>query len=110
MITATLRAAPGGAWRALRLSGHAGAGVKGSDPVCAAVSLLADATLFTMSSVYGIEPELTRDAGALALTLPGELAARQQAAAQVLLENMRSGLALLAGRYPDNITLTIEED
>ena len=110
MIVATLRVARDGAWRAAALHGHAGAGVKGDDPVCAAVSLLADATLFTLSREYGIEPALTRGEGALALTLPDALDARQRAAAQTLLENLRNGLLLLADRYPEHITVTLEED
>ena len=110
MLSATLRAARDGSWRAATIRGHAGAGVKGDDPVCAAVSLLADATLYSLSAGHGIEPRLARGEGELALALPDGLDERQRAAAQVLLDNLRNGLGLLAERFPRQVTLLIEND
>lgn len=115
MITARLRVARDGTWRAATLSGHAGRGcdgawVKGSNPACAAVSLLVDATLFTLSGVYGIEPAGLRDDGVQTLALPALMAEPQRAAAQALMENLRVGLLLLAERQPEHITVTIEEE
>ena len=72
--------------RRLRLTGHAGAGERGSDPVCAALSILVYALLDA-----GAEGELRP--GAAELTLPDadvSLALR--------------GLRLLAESYPEYVS------
>lgn len=71
--------------RRLRLSGHAGAGERGNDPVCAALSILVYALLDA-----GAAGELSP--GAAELTLPDadvSLALR--------------GLRLLAENFPQNV-------
>ncbi len=110
MIVATLRRARTGGLAAAAIRGHAGAGAPGHDLVCAAVSMLADATLYSLSADHGIEPLLVRAPGVLELALPARLTPAQAAAAQVLLGNLRNGLLLLAQQQPEHISITVEEE
>ena len=70
--------------RRLRLTGHAGAGERGSDPVCAALSILVYALLDA-----GAEGELSPGAAELHLTSDASLALR--------------GFRLLAENFPQNV-------
>ena len=70
--------------RRLRLTGHAGAGERGSDPVCAALSILVYALLDA-----GAEGELSPGAAELHLPPDASLALR--------------GFRLLAENFPQNV-------
>lgn len=71
--------------RRLRLTGHAGAGERGSDPVCAALSILVYALLDA-----GAEGELSP--GAAELTLPDRD-----------VDVALCGFRLLAENFPQNV-------
>lgn len=86
----------------IRLEGHAGAGPYGQDPVCAAVSSL----ILAFSSR---QRELGEPAGALrpgcAVLSYRPEAPEQRAGAELVL----SGLRLLAGLYPECISIEKEK-
>ncbi|GHV85363.1 hypothetical protein AGMMS50230_09710 [Spirochaetia bacterium] len=108
MITIAVALDNSGLLKSCDVWGHAGAGKRGSDIVCAAVSVLTRTALLTLSGregivvrggpgergVFTLETE--------ALTGPGRdfLAA----AGAFLLEGLNS----VAGEYPQNCTITIE--
>lgn len=55
MIVADVALDGAGLLRSCRIEGHAGAGAKGEDPVCAAVSVLARTAALTLSRAEGFE-------------------------------------------------------
>ena len=77
---------------ALEFSGHAGAGIRGQDPVCAALSIL----LFTL--VEGVEGAQIRAGDAYCRVKGGDKASYALIAA---------GLRLLAREYPKHVRLEV---
>ena len=93
----------------LSASGHAGAGYKGNDIVCASVSLLLEAVCLGIESIPGIgisggaytEGELELRL----LKIPADFAKELEGITRVLL----LGLKRLEDEYPGEIRLRIEE-
>lgn len=81
------------------LTGHAGAGLSGSDIVCAAVSSAALMTANTITEITGIHAEITERDGFLRLMLSDCDAAR----CQELLKGFRLHLTELQKQYPNNL-------
>lgn len=110
MLTVVLRQTAGGMPRALTVAGHAGLAARGHDPLCAAVSILADTLLLTLARDWHLAADITRrEAGALAATLPVP-DARQAAAAAALWRSLQHGLGLLQAQYPQHITVRMETE
>lgn len=89
----------------IKVNGHAGAGAKGSDPVCAAVSTLAWTLIYGISEVIGIEVTILREA-------KGELEAvwkndnsREEL---VLVETVCGSLREIAKKNPKRIIMNDE--
>jgi uncharacterized protein YsxB (DUF464 family) len=104
-ITAALDEA--GLLRSCRVEGHAGAGPKGGDIVCAAVSVLARTALAVLSrrkgiTVRGDAPE--RGIISMEIDYTGEGREFLSAAGAFLLEGLKS----VAGEYPDYCTMNTQ--
>ena len=108
MIRAVL-AFEGGLLKSCGISGHAGAGPKGADIVCAAVSVLARTAFKTLSARKGI-------------TVQGEFPERGEFRLEICSVNpenseflagvgkfLGEGLLSVSGEYPDFCKVTIEE-
>jgi uncharacterized protein YsxB (DUF464 family) len=97
-----------GLLRSCDVRGHAGAGLKGTDIVCAAVSVLTRTALAVLSNREGLRVSGgAPERGVFFLeteALTAEGRAFLAAAGAFLLEGLRS----LAGEYPENCTITIE--
>jgi uncharacterized protein YsxB (DUF464 family) len=87
--------------------GHAGAGPKGGDIVCAAVSVLTRTALATLADRPGLSVQAEApERGVFKLKAGAETARGRiflEAAGAFLLEGLKS----VAGEYPKNCTMTI---
>jgi uncharacterized protein YsxB (DUF464 family) len=98
-----------GILRSCRASGHAGAGPKGTDIVCAAVSVLLRTAVRALSGREGITVRCDApEPGFLLLEADYTAAGKDflSAAGVFLIE----GLASIAEEYPQNCTLTIRRN
>ena len=102
----------GGLFRACRITGHANAGKKGSDIVCAAVSVLARTAYKVLSAKKGIavqgdSPERGEFWMEAACTASNDIESREfLAGVGAFLEE---GLLSVSNEYPENCRLSIEE-
>ncbi len=88
-----------------RITGHAGAGTKGTDIVCAAVSSAAYLVANTVTDVLHVPAQIQVEDGLLQLSLPQE----GQASCQPLLQGLALHLSALSKDYPDHMALTFSE-
>ena len=98
-----------GLLRSCRVCGHAGAGPRGGDIVCAAVSVLTRTALTVLShregiTVRGEAPE--RGLVKLEIEYTGSGREFLSAAGAFLLEGLKS----VAGEYPDYCTMNVTEE
>ena len=101
MIRAEFFTFPGGADAGFRISGHAGAGAAGSDPVCAAVSSAAYLTVNTITDVIGAKASAHAKDGCMECRIvPGEAAS-----CAVVLKGLKLHLTALQRQYPKNIQI-----
>lgn len=86
-------------------SGHAGYAPKGSDIVCAAVSVLTQTAVLALPRHARVTPEVAVDdeEGFLTCRLPRDLDPVQAERAQIILESMVTGLFEIAREYGDYI-------
>ncbi|MDR2072757.1 MAG: ribosomal-processing cysteine protease Prp [Spirochaetaceae bacterium] len=99
-----------GLLRRCEIQGHAGAGPKGGDIVCAAVSVLARAALATLSGKEGI---VVRGGPGGRGEFSLETEARTGAARDFLAAAgafLVEGLHSVAGEFPKNCTMTIQNE
>lgn len=92
------------------LSGHAGAGVKGEDIVCAAVSALAFSTVNGIATLSNVEPLVdidNEDEGYLYVALKEDLSEKELEISQVLLENLLLGLQDVEEEYPQFVKIEV---
>ncbi len=110
MVEALLVEDSGGRIRSFRGKGHAGRGAPGSDPACAAFSLLARTAWEALDGIEGVAVD--GDAGA-----PGELsftvtscaeAARDRVAG--LTDFFRAGLRSLEREYPGSFRIMVQKE
>ena len=83
------------------ISGHTGAGIHGSDILCAAVSSAAYLTANTITDVIGADAKVTVSGGRMKLNDSGEL----DASTRAILEGFRRHIAQLHEQKPDNIRI-----
>ena len=90
----------------IEVSGHAGCGVKGTDIVCAAASVLTHTLLVSVHRSTGSVREFKDSEGNLSVTFdcpgrndPGRETLRS------MIEFFFTGMAELASQYPDNVRL-----
>ena len=110
MITIAVVLDESGLLKSCTIQGHAGAGKRGNDIVCAAVSVLSRTALSTLSGREGIavRGEAPRR-GVFTLETEALSAAGQDflaAAGAFLVE----GLSSVAGEYPKNCTMTVTKE
>lgn len=88
-------------------SGHAGFGVKGSDIVCAAVSVLTQTAVLALPKHAGVTPHVAVDeeSGWLECELPSRLDGQQRERARVIFETMVTGIAEIAREYKQHVSL-----
>lgn len=87
--------------------GHAGAAQKGSDIVCAAVSILAQTALKSLGEHLSREPAWQIDGqGFLSCRLPQELSAEELQAARVVMQTLEIGLKMIEEEYPQYLKVT----
>lgn len=100
MIEAHVVRDSGGRVKAFRITGHAGAGEYGNDIVCAAVSILAWATVNGLRQRLGLKPAVRADkrSGDLECRLPADVPSPLAERAQDLLETMVLALRDVAGQ------------
>lgn len=84
-----------------RVTGHAGAGPRGYDIVCAGVSALTQSALLGLERCAGRHFELDIASGKLIMNLTGE----PDSLTQAILETMVLGLKEIAGSYPHSVRL-----
>lgn len=108
MISLSLRVGPGGCLAGFTASGHAGAGRKGEDLVCAAVTVL----LRTAAKVLAGEPGLRAVGGSpepgvmsLALEPPPE---SKREWVRGITDTLLRGLSDLDAEYPGRLRLEID--
>ncbi|MBR6185737.1 MAG: ribosomal-processing cysteine protease Prp [Clostridia bacterium] len=100
MIRFTLHST-GGQITGFSCSGHAGYAEKGSDIVCAAVSVLTTTCVNALESVAGEKPHVIAKDGQMILKLPKESGHD----AQVILRSLWQGMRDLAEEYPPYLVL-----
>ena len=82
------------------LDGHAGAGVRGEDIVCAAVSSAAYMTANTVTEIVGATADVTVEDGYMSLTLTDKIADCQD-----ILSGFRLHLQAMQEQYPKRVHL-----
>lgn len=92
MIVIKIDRSPSGSIYSLRVSGHAGAGKKGEDLVCCAVSAVVQTALLGIKEVVGIKNEFVYQKGLIHWTLPEGIPEVQAENSQLILETMLVGL------------------
>ncbi len=86
------------------ISGHSGAGARGNDIVCAAVSSAAYMAANTIIEIIGISAEADVNDGKMKISIPREDAEK----AKDTLLGLELHLKGLAEQYPNNVTITTE--
>lgn len=90
-----------------RVQGHAGYGYRGTDIVCAGVSVLTQAALIGLEEYLGLEPKVLIKPGILKCCLPTGLP-EQGAQINAILETMVLGLKGIAAEHPDAVCIVEE--
>ena len=91
----------------LTVAGHAGAGPRGQDLVCAALSMLT-ATLEAAAEAQAerLRPTVRRSPGRVQIRCRPEPDSR--GLCRCVFETVFAGFTLLGGQYPDKVSITIE--
>ncbi len=105
MVRVAVERASDGRITAFSVQGHAGAGRRGQDIVCAAVSVLSQTAILGLEQRLGLEVGVRSAAGQLACRLPAGLEPALLGRAQDILETMWLGLTEIAAQYPARIVL-----
>lgn len=89
------------------LSGHAGAGTRGNDLVCAGISSVSQTALIGLTDVLGIDVETTidEDKGYLKVVLPDNLPTRQAEDARLVIATMCAGIKDFESGFPKYVNL-----
>ena len=93
----------------LRMEGHAGAGIRGEDPVCAALSMLGITLERRVTDLAEHAfPSVSRAPGKLLIACSPDEAGKGQC--RECFETVAAGLALLAAEKPEFVRFRREED
>lgn len=94
---------------AFEVSGHANYAKKGSDIVCAAVSVLAQTAVGAMQEIVGdCEYEIKQD-GYLRCAIPGNIGEQLKEKAQLILETMVIGFYQIEMEYKKFVSIRVKE-
>ncbi len=102
MIYATIISNDDG-YTGFNVIGHAGAGTKGNDLVCCAVSVLVENTINALESIAGIKPRLVQneEEGLMDVSFDKPLAGD----AKVIMDVLKVGLESLSKQYKSYLSL-----
>ena len=91
----------------LQSKGHAGYGSRGTDIVCASVSIL---TINTINSIQKLTSDKCNEkVNARKATIDFEIDGEVSRESKVLLESLKMGLEAISKDYPGNVKITVEE-
>ena len=91
----------------LQSKGHAGYGSRGTDIVCASVSIL---TINTINSIQKLTSDKCNEkVNARKATIDFEIVGEVSRESKVLLESLKMGLEAISKDYPGNVKITVEE-
>ena len=91
----------------LQSKGHAGFGVRGTDVVCASVSIL---TINTINSIQKLTSDKCNEkVNSRKATIDFEIDGEVSRESKVLLESLKLGLEAISKDYPGNVKITVEE-
>lgn len=103
-VTVTIYRHADGSIAGFEAAGHAGFAPHGEDIVCAAVSVLAQATVLGLSERLGLAIEVEQRHGYLRCMLP-TITGSAAEGADVLLDTMWIGLRAIQEQYPEHVSL-----
>ena len=107
MTNIKLYARRGGDIFGLQVKGHAGFGVRGTDVVCASVSIL---VINTINSIQKLTSDRCNEkVNARKATIDFEIDGEVSRESKVLLESLKMGLEAISKDYPGNVKITVEE-
>ena len=107
MTNIKLYARRGGDIFGLQVKGHAGFGVRGTDVVCASVSIL---VINTINSIQKLTSDKCNEkVNARKATIDFEIDGVVSKESKLLLDSMKLGLDNIAAEYPGNVKITVEE-
>ena len=107
MTNIKLYARKGGDIFGMQVKGHAGFGVRGTDVVCASVSIL---TINTINSIQKLTSDKCNEkVNARKATIDFEIDGEVSRESKVLLESLKMGLEAISKDYPGNVKITVEE-
>ena len=93
----------------LQMEGHAGAGIYGEDPVCAALSMLSMTLERRMAERAGsCFPTVARSPGRFLIVCRPD--AQDEESCRASFETVAAGLSLLAEERPEHVSFRREED
>jgi uncharacterized protein YsxB (DUF464 family) len=107
MVRVRMVRAPDGSIEGFSIVGHAGAGVRGQDVVCAGVSAIAQTAVLGLEQRLGLAPQVEAGEGRLTVRLAPGIDAAQRLRAQDILETMWLGLCAVAAVYPRHVQLGV---
>ena len=91
----------------LQSKGHAGFGVRGTDVVCASVSIL---VINTINSIQKLTSDKCNEkVNSRKATIDFEIDGEVSRESKVLLESLKMGLEAISKDYPGNVKITVEE-
>jgi len=91
------------------VKGHTGYDDHGKDIVCAAISVLAQTGVVSLSEVLNIPVEYTIDDGYIEVELPADIDIENWSKAQIVLQTILVGIKSTMESYPKYITLKYRE-
>ena len=107
MTNIKLYARKGGDIFGLQVKGHAGFGVRGTDVVCASVSIL---VINTINSIQKLTSDKCNEkVNSRKATIDFEIDGEVSRESKVLLESLKMGLEAISKDYPGNVKITVEE-
>ncbi|NLP18228.1 MAG: ribosomal-processing cysteine protease Prp [Firmicutes bacterium] len=108
MINVFITRGSGGKIEGFQVQGHAGCGYRGTDIVCAGVSVLTQVAVIGLEEYLGLQAKVFIESGLLKCCLPAR-PAEQEAQIDAILETMVLGLNGIAAEYPDRVCIVEEE-
>ena len=107
MTNIKLYARKGGDIFGLQVKGHAGFGVRGTDVVCASVSIL---VINTINSIQKLTSDRCNEkVNARKATIDFEIDGEVSQESRLLFQSLKLGLEGIASEYPGNVKITVEE-
>ncbi len=100
------REAAGSGELLLRVEGHSGAGVKGTDVVCAAISAIAQTAVVGITKVAGVQQDVIQGEGLLETRIRLEgLPESRRRSVEIIIDTMLAGLGEIENEYPGSLEI-----